>query len=167
MADRAAVSLDQTASPHPPLPRQQRQRDPPPDLCRDDRLRAAAHRRPRPLRQDLDPPLHRSGRPVPVRTPPPRRHRQTPARQPQQPTMPKLQKSIEPQLCLSFPGQPCALRERVPSAARWVAASIRFAGMLLILFAAASPARADEFATLISALGADSFAEKEQAVMAL
>src|ERR1700726_56277 len=28
MADRAAVSLDQTASPHPPLSRQQRQRHP-------------------------------------------------------------------------------------------------------------------------------------------
>src|SRR6266550_1345847 len=112
MADRAAVSLDQTASPHPPLSRQQRQRNPPPDLCRDDRLRAAAHRRPPPLRQDLDPPLHRSGRPVPLPTPPPRHHRQTPARQPKPPTMPKLQKSIEPQLCLSFPGQPCACGER-------------------------------------------------------
>src|SRR6266849_5388242 len=110
MADRAAVSLDQTASPHPPLPRQQRQRDPPPALCRDDRLRAAAHRRPLPLRQALDPPLHRSGRPVPLRTPPHRRHQQTPARQPKPSTMPKLQKPAEPQLRLSFPGQPCRLR---------------------------------------------------------
>src|SRR3984893_15814714 len=112
MADRALVSLDQTASPHPPLPRQQRQRDPPPDLCRDDRLRAAAHRRPPPLRQDLDPALHRSGRSVPLPTPPPRRHRQTPAHQLKPPAMPKRQKSIELQLCLSFPGQPCASRER-------------------------------------------------------
>src|SRR3984893_9363070 len=112
MADRALVSLDQTASPHPPLPRQQRQRDPPPDLCRDDRLRAAAHRRPPPLRQDLDPALHRSGRSVPLPTPPPRRHRQTPAHQPKPPAMPKRQKSIELQLCLSFPGQPCARGER-------------------------------------------------------
>src|SRR5712671_467656 len=114
MADRAAVSLDQTASPHPPLPRQQRQRDPPPALRRDDRLRPAAHRRPPPLRQDLDPPLHRSGRPEPLRTPPHRRHRQTPARQPKPPTMPKLQKSAELQLSLSFPGQPCRKRAREP-----------------------------------------------------
>src|SRR3954451_5524647 len=106
MADRAAVSLDQTASAHPPLPRQQRQRDPPPDLCRDDRLRAAAHRRPPPLRQDPDPALYRSGRPVPVRTPPPRRHRKTPARQPKPPTMPKLRKPAEPHLCLVSPDSP-------------------------------------------------------------
>src|SRR3984893_15597216 len=120
MADRALVSLDQTASPHPPLPRQQRQRDPPPDLCRDDRLRAAAHRRPPPLRQDLDPALHRSGRLLPLTTPPPRRHRQTPAHQLKPPAMPKRQKSIELQLCLSFPGQPCALREREgPSPQGW------------------------------------------------
>src|ERR1700731_378935 len=120
MADRTAVSLDQTASPHPPLPRQQRQRDPPPDLCRDDCLRAAAHRRPPPLRQDLDPALHRSGRSVPLPTPPPRRHRQTPAHQLKPPAMPKRQKSIELQLCLSFPGQPCAVRERVgPSPQGW------------------------------------------------
>src|SRR5712664_3206293 len=112
MADRAAVSLDQTASPHPPLPRQQRQRDPPPALCRDDRLRAAAHRRPLPLRQDLDPPLHRSGRSVPLPTPPHRRHQQTPARQPKPSTMPKLPKPAESHLCLSFPGQPYAVRER-------------------------------------------------------
>src|SRR5437868_9644867 len=90
MADRAAVSLDQAASAHPPLPRQQRQRDPPPDLCRDDRLRAAAHRRPPPLREDPDPALYRSGRLVPLRTPPPRRHRHTPARQPKPSSMPKL-----------------------------------------------------------------------------
>src|ERR1700757_3257962 len=112
MADRAAVSLDQTASAHPPLPRQQRQRDRPPDLCRDDRLRAAAHRRPPPLRQDPDPAVYRSGRFVPVRTPPPRRDRQTPARQPKPSSMPKLRKPAEPHLCLSFPGQPCAIRER-------------------------------------------------------
>src|SRR6266436_9749580 len=113
MADRAAVSLDQTASPHPPLPRQQRQRHPPPDLCRDDRLRAAAHRRPPPWRQDLDPALHRSGRSVPLPTPPPRRHRQSAAHQPKPPAMPKRQKSIELQLCLSFPGQPCRKRGEV------------------------------------------------------
>src|SRR4051794_5780927 len=113
MADRAAVPLDQTASPHPPLSRQQRQRDPPPAVCRDDRLCPAAHRRPQPLRQHLDPPLHRSGRPLPVRTPPPRRHRKTPARQPEPPSMPKLRTSAELQLCLSFPGQPCPQGERV------------------------------------------------------
>src|SRR5882724_5402911 len=118
MADRAVVSLDQTASPHPPLSRQQRQCDPPPDLCRDDRLRAAAPRRPPPWRQDLDPALHRSGRSVPLPTPPPRRHRQTPAHQPKPPAMPKLQKSIELQLCLSFPGQPCASGEREGPAER-------------------------------------------------
>src|SRR4029077_4904311 len=112
MADRAVVSLDQTASPHPPLSRQQRQRDPPPDLCRDDRLRAAAPRRPPPWRQDLDPALHRSGRSVPLPPPPPRRHRQTPPHQPEPPAMPKRQKSVELQLCLSFPGQPCASGER-------------------------------------------------------
>src|SRR5437764_5537328 len=120
MADRAAVSLDQAASAHPPLPRQQRQRDPPPDLCRDDRLRAAAHRRPPPLREDPDPALYRSGRLVPLRTPPPRRHRHTPTRQPKPSSVPKLGKSAEPHLCLSFPGQPCTARERVPSAARRV-----------------------------------------------
>ena len=37
----------------------------------------------------------------------------------------------------------------------------------LILLAAAFPARADEFATLVSALGADSFVEKAQAITAL
>src|SRR5215471_698157 len=37
----------------------------------------------------------------------------------------------------------------------------------LLLLAAAQPARADEFATLVSALAADSFAEKERAVGAL
>src|SRR5437763_2687824 len=41
------------------------------------------------------------------------------------------------------------------------------AAILLILLATALPARADQFATLLSALGADSFAEKEQAVTAL
>src|ERR1700741_3136228 len=112
MADRAAVSLDQTASPHPPLPRQQRQRHPPADLCCDDRLRAAAPRRPLPLRQTLDPPLPRFARPMPLRTPPPRRHRKTPARQPEPPSMPKLRTSAEAQLCLSFPGQPCRSRGR-------------------------------------------------------
>ena len=41
------------------------------------------------------------------------------------------------------------------------------AAILLISLAAALPARADEFANFVSALGGDSFAEKEQAVIAL
>ena len=44
---------------------------------------------------------------------------------------------------------------------------IRLAALVLLLLAASVPAAADDFATLVSALGADSFAEKEQAVMAL
>lgn len=46
-------------------------------------------------------------------------------------------------------------------------AAIPFALMLFALLAVVPSARADEFATLVSALGADSFAEKEQAVTAL
>ena len=45
LVDRAVVSLDQTASQDPRLPRPLRKRRSPPDLCRDDRLSAAAHRR--------------------------------------------------------------------------------------------------------------------------
>ena len=44
---------------------------------------------------------------------------------------------------------------------------VRFAALVLLLLAAAVRAFADDFATLVSALGADSFAEKEQAVVAL
>jgi urea transport system permease protein len=44
---------------------------------------------------------------------------------------------------------------------------VRFAALVLLLLAAAVPAFADDFAALVSALGADSFAEKEQAVVAL
>ena len=43
----------------------------------------------------------------------------------------------------------------------------RATAIVLTLLSAALPARADEFATLVSALGADSFAEKEQAITAL
>jgi urea transport system permease protein len=43
----------------------------------------------------------------------------------------------------------------------------RFTGVALILLAAALPARAAEFATLVSDLAADSFAAKERAVTAL
>src|SRR6516164_1980999 len=67
-----------------------------------------------------------------------------------------------------------ALRERGPSAARRVrkprlatVGLVRFAALVLLLLAAAVRAFADDFATLVSALGADSFAEKEQAVVAL
>jgi urea transport system permease protein len=43
----------------------------------------------------------------------------------------------------------------------------RLAALALILLATVLPARADEFATLLPALAGDSFAEKEQAVVAL
>jgi urea transport system permease protein len=45
--------------------------------------------------------------------------------------------------------------------------ALRFTVAILILVAAALPARADEFATLLTALGADGFAAKERAVAAL
>ena len=44
---------------------------------------------------------------------------------------------------------------------------VGLAAILLFLLAAAPPAHADDFTTLVSALGADSFSEKEQAVIAL
>jgi hypothetical protein len=48
----------------------------------------------------------------------------------------------------------------------WVQVHLAWLALIsLILLAAAFPARADEFATLVSALGADSFAEKAQAVL--
>src|SRR5689334_10579362 len=56
------------------------------------------------------------------------------------------------------------MRERVPSAARRVRA---FLVSLVVLLATALPARADDFAALVTALGGDSFSEKEQAVIAL
>jgi urea transport system permease protein len=73
------------------------------------------------------------------------------------------------------PTQPCglgppspAMRERASSIARRVRGlQLLFAGIVLIILAATPPAHADDFATLVSGLGADSFAEKEQAVIAL
>jgi urea transport system permease protein len=44
---------------------------------------------------------------------------------------------------------------------------LRLAGLVLLAIAGTSSARADEFATLLSALASSSFAEKEQAVVAL
>src|SRR5260370_38914056 len=44
---------------------------------------------------------------------------------------------------------------------------VRTAALRLILLATVLPVRADEFATLLPALAGDSFAEKEQAVIAL
>jgi len=111
VADRAAVSLDQTASPHSPLSRQQRQRDPSPALRRDDRLRAAAHRRPQPLHQDLDPALHRSGRPVPLRAPPPSAAiDKPPPVNPSRPQCQKFPKISSPSAMPDFPRT--ALRKR-------------------------------------------------------
>jgi urea transport system permease protein len=50
----------------------------------------------------------------------------------------------------------------------WVQVHLAWLAVIsLILLAAAFPARADEFATLVSALGADSFVEKAQAITAL
>jgi hypothetical protein len=61
-----------------------------------------------------------------------------------------------------------ALRERVLSGAERVRVGVvGLAAILLFLLAAAPPAHADDFTTLVSALGADSFSEKEQAVIAL
>jgi urea transport system permease protein len=48
-----------------------------------------------------------------------------------------------------------------------MARAARAIAIVLILLSAASPARADGFATLLRALAGDSFAEKEQAVVAL
>src|SRR5262245_48226864 len=44
---------------------------------------------------------------------------------------------------------------------------LRVAGLVMILLTVTLPAWADEFAVQVSALGADSFADKEQAVSAL
>src|SRR3984893_14719729 len=61
-----------------------------------------------------------------------------------------------------------ALRERVLSGAERVRVGVvGLAAILLFLLAAAPPAHADDFTTLVSALGADSFSEMEQAVIAL
>ena len=61
-----------------------------------------------------------------------------------------------------------APRERVPSTAKRVRVDAAgLAAILFFLLAAALPARADEFAALVSALGADGFAEKQQAVVGL
>jgi len=43
----------------------------------------------------------------------------------------------------------------------------RLAALALLLIAAAAPARADDFATLVAALGSDTFAEKEKAIVGL
>jgi urea transport system permease protein len=56
----------------------------------------------------------------------------------------------------------------VLSAAKRVSVSmVRFAGVALLLLAAALPARADQFATLVSDFAGDGFAVKERAVFAL
>src|SRR5262249_34311077 len=47
------------------------------------------------------------------------------------------------------------------------AALVRLVWVALILLGTALPARADDFATLVSALAVDSFADKEQAVLTL
>jgi len=61
-----------------------------------------------------------------------------------------------------------APRERVLSTAKRVRVDAAgLAAMLFFLLAAALPARADEFAALVSALAADGFAEKQQAVVGL
>jgi len=44
---------------------------------------------------------------------------------------------------------------------------LRLAALALLLVAAALPARADDFANLVTALASDTFAEKEQAIVAL
>src|SRR6266446_3506524 len=60
------------------------------------------------------------------------------------------------------------MRERGLSGAKRVRVGIvGLAAILFVLLALAVPAHADDFADLVSALGADSFAEKEQAVIAL
>jgi urea transport system permease protein len=60
------------------------------------------------------------------------------------------------------------MRERVLSGAKRVRVRILWlAALVPLMFVAALPARADEFASLVSALTADSFAEKEEAVTAL
>jgi urea transport system permease protein len=56
-------------------------------------------------------------------------------------------------------------RVRVPAPA--IARAARATAIVLILLSAVLPARADEFATLLTALAGGSFAEKEQAVAAL
>jgi urea transport system permease protein len=65
-------------------------------------------------------------------------------------------------LGLTAPG----LRERVLSVAKRVRV-FWLAALVFVVATTALPARADEFATLISGLADDSFAEKEQAVVAL
>jgi urea transport system permease protein len=65
-------------------------------------------------------------------------------------------------------GPSLAPRESVPSTAKRVRVDAAgLAAILFFLLVAALPARADEFAALVSALGADGFAEKQQAVVGL
>jgi urea transport system permease protein len=59
-----------------------------------------------------------------------------------------------------------AVRERGPSVAKRVRV-LWLAGLVLLFATTALPARAEDFTTLVGALGGDSFAEKEQAVIAL
>jgi urea transport system permease protein len=58
------------------------------------------------------------------------------------------------------------MRERVLSAAKRVRVAW-LAGLVLLVATTALPARADDFSTLLSALAADGFADKEQAVIGL
>jgi hypothetical protein len=79
MADRAAVSMDQTASQDPLLSRPQRKRRPLADHRRHDRLSAVAHRRARQPIQPAGAALCRPGANPAVRAPTPRRSRKAAA----------------------------------------------------------------------------------------
>ncbi len=71
------------------------------------------------------------------------------------------------------PTQPCRLVSPAPALREWVLSVAKrgrvlwLAGLVLLFATTALPARAEDFATLVGALGGDSFAEKEQAVIAL
>jgi hypothetical protein len=79
LANRAVVPLDQAAPQNPHLPRPLRECCSPPDLCRHDRLPAAAHRRPRQPIGLARLALRRFGADPAVRTHPASRSRKTTA----------------------------------------------------------------------------------------
>lgn len=105
---RAAVPLAQAAPQARQVPRPQRERRPPADHRRHDRLSAVAHRRPSAPPDPARHSLRRTRRSLPVSTQTHRAHRQTTRGQRQQTATQNRTRPARDLLCLTFPGQPCA-----------------------------------------------------------
>jgi hypothetical protein len=108
LANRTPVPLDQAASAHPQIPRQECKRHPPAGPRRHDRLSVAAHGCAHPPHPAAGTAAGRTPQSTSVHAPTARRNRQTTPLQPKPPTALPLSRPTGILLRLIFPGQPCA-----------------------------------------------------------